>query len=348
MCKIFAAFAGGLELRRRTLRWLLPTSSVLAFILVAALPGAQAQDLAYETNNGAITITGYTGSGGDVTIPATIGGLPVSTIGPAAFENQLFLTSITISTNVTSIGYVAFAYTGLTNLVLPDSVTNIADSAFSTCSRLLAVTLPSTVTTIGQAAFLDCESLTNITIPPSITNLPNDLFAYCTALNTITIPSNVTSIGGSAFQACDSLTSITIPASVTQIGDQAFLFCSSLTNAFFLGDCPSAGFDVFPNSTKLYYLPGSTGWAPTAWGRTTALWLPQVQLGKFNSGAGTKAFGFGITWASGRTVVVDAATNLSNPAWVPLTTNSLTTGAVDFSDPEWTNFSSRFYRVRWP
>ena len=54
---------------------------ILPLLLLLMLPAAvQAQDFTYTTNNGAITITGYTGPGGAVTIPDMINGLPVTSI----------------------------------------------------------------------------------------------------------------------------------------------------------------------------------------------------------------------------------------------------------------------------
>jgi len=47
-------------------------------------------------------------------------------------------------------------------------------------------------------------------------------------------------------------------------------------------------------------------------------------------------------------VVVEACTNPLNPDWQPLQTNLLTTGSAEFSDPDWTSFPSRFYRLRSP
>jgi hypothetical protein len=63
-------------------------------------------------------------------------------------------------------------------------------------------------------------------------------------------------------------------------------------------------------------------------------------------GVKTNQFGLNINWASGQTVVVEASTNLIN--WQPLQTNTLTTGSAYFSDPQWTNYPSRFYRLRSP
>ena len=61
----------------------------------------------------------------------------------------------------------------------------------------------------------------------------------------------------------------------------------------------------------------------------------------------TNRFGFIISWASNLSVVVEAS-SLADPTWVPLQTNTLTGGSCYFSDPQWTNCPSRFYRLRSP
>jgi hypothetical protein len=92
------------------------------------------------TTNGTITITGYIGPGGDVTIPDTINGLPVTSIGDDAFAGCTSLTNVTIPNNVTSIGVYAFyGCTSLFSVTIPNSVTNIGNMAFSSCTSLTGV-----------------------------------------------------------------------------------------------------------------------------------------------------------------------------------------------------------------
>jgi hypothetical protein len=79
-------------------------ASLLPLLLLLALPAAVQAQFNFTTNNGAITITGYTGPGGAVTIPSTTNGLPVTTIGYEAFYSCTSLTNITIGNGVTSIG----------------------------------------------------------------------------------------------------------------------------------------------------------------------------------------------------------------------------------------------------
>src|SRR5437899_8910573 len=124
-------------------------------LLLLTLPAVvQAEDYTYTTNDdGTITIAGYTGPGGAVTIPETINGLPVTSIGFGAFYTCGTLTSVTIPNSVTSIGDWAFGYcTSLTGVVIPDRVTSIGDGAFSSCESLASDTIGNSVTSIGRLA----------------------------------------------------------------------------------------------------------------------------------------------------------------------------------------------------
>ena len=71
---------------------------------------------------------------------------------------------------------------------------------------------------------------------------------------------------------------------------------------------------------------------------------PQIGAGGAGFGVQTNRFGFNITGASGATVVVEASTNLTG-GWGPVWTNTLGSSGAYFSDPEWTNYRGRFYRV---
>jgi hypothetical protein len=264
--------------------------------------------------------------------------------------------SYAISNNVTSIGDGAFYFCyRLTSVTIPNSVTNIGDGAFQYCFGLTSVTIGNSVTSIGDGAFYECYDLTSVAIPDSVTSIGGYVFENCTSLTSVTIPDSVTSIGDEAFYSCSSLTSVTIPNSVTNIGDYAFVDCSSLTSITFLGNAPlvegaagSADSTVFQGeSGTVYYLPGTTGWGSTFGGWPTALWYqPQPQI--LGSGLGVQGnqFGFTISWATNLSVVVQAATNLSNPIWIPVATNTLVNGTNAFTDPTWTNYPQRFYRVK--
>ena len=350
---------------------------LLALLLLLTLPAAVQAQFNYTTTNGTITITKYTGSGGAVTIPDKLNGYPVASIGDNAFFVCTSLTSVTLGTNVTSIGVNAFYdCTGLTSVTIPDSVTTISFGAFCNCYQLTDVTIPNRVTSIGDTAFELCTSLISATISNSVTSIGNSAFYGCTGLTSATLGTNVTSIGDWAFYGCYSLASITIPnsttnigqdafgrcfdltnatigSSVTSIGDWAFTSCVSLTEVYFQGNAPSLGASVFcgDNDATGYCLPGTTGWYTPFGCLPIALWFlpnPLILVNNPSFGVRTNQFGFIICWATNLPVVVEACTDLANPAWHPVSTNTLTDGSAYFSDPQWTSYARRFYRVRSP
>ena len=208
-------------------------SGLLALFLLGVLPlyAADLSDLTYTTTDGEVTITDCDEAAtGELIIPDTIEGNPVTSIGNSAFLLCSSLTDITIPDGVTITGFFAFAYcTSLTSITIPDSVISIGDFAFEACYVLTSITIPVSVISIGHFAFNECISLTNITIGDGLTSIESGAFYRCISLASIILPDTVTSIGAGAFGHCNSITSITIPDSVTNMGGAAFTGCSALT-----------------------------------------------------------------------------------------------------------------------
>lgn len=307
----------------------------------------------YTATNGAVTILGYSGPGGNVTIPGAIDGLPVTALGNSAFSSpplpSTLLTGVTIPDTITSIGDMAFYQsTSLTNIAIPDSVTNLGDSAFTFCMNLQNLTIGSGITTIRgggdrsmYGTFMGCGSLTRIAIPDNVTNIGNGPIH----------------LGGSlgAFYGCQSVTNVVIGKGLTFLGVGAFSYCTSLIGVYFKGDAPIPGVNMFGEDifhvddlATAYYLPGTTGWGTNYAGLPTALWNPQAQSGTGGFAGGTNPFGFNIAGTPGIPIVIEACTDLSTGSWVLLQSCTLTNGLIYFSDLGWTNFPARFYRIRSP
>jgi hypothetical protein len=335
---------------------------LLPLLLLLALTATVQAQFTYTTNNdGSLNIASYTGSGGAVIIPDTTNGLPITSIGTNAFKGAA-MSSLVIGTNVISIGAYAFQFAmSMTNITIPNSVTSIGDQAFAYCSWLKAITVdtnnPAFSSVAGvlfnqdQTTLIACPGgiLGSYTIPTTVTSIGTNAFILCQVLTRVTIPNSVTNIEFGAFFGCNSLTNITIGNSVASIEDEAFTF-TSLRGAYFHGNAPGLGVDVFGSNRKVivYYLPGSTNWGTTFGGRPTMLWNPQAQTSDASFGVRTNQFGFNITGTTNIPIVIEACADLASPAWVPLQGCTLTNGSVYFCDPQWTNYPGRFYHLRTP
>ena len=301
----------------------------------------------------------YCSSLTNVTIPGS-----VTSIGPNAFASCSSLTDVTIPGSVINIGDEAFSGDyNLTNVTILNGVTSIGNGTFSSCG-LVSITIPNTVKTINDYAFESCWNLASVTIPNSVTSLGYSAFADCMSLTNVTIGIGLRSINSETFDYCSSLVSVYIPASVTNLDYAAFGDCTSLTKIFFGGNAPSLntgtifidGSPFTDDSATVYYVPGTRGWSNTFGGLPIAPWpprtsvplspSPRISSHSFVPGAQNKQFGFMISGAENASVVVEACTNLANPVWLSVQTNTLVNGTNYFSDAYRTNCPGRFYRVR--
>lgn len=192
----------------------------IAALCLLLLPVDLRAQFTFVTNaDNTITITGYTGTSLNVSIPGKINGHFVTIIGDSAFSYSS-LTNVTISTNITSIGNYAFwNCPGLLSVIIPGGVTNIGNDPFGYSVGLTNITVNSTNMSYASSnGVLFNKSMTTLVQYPS------------GLTGSYTIPDSVTNIAGYAFDECFRLPSVTISANVIAIGTAPFIDCYALTN----------------------------------------------------------------------------------------------------------------------
>lgn len=257
-------------MRKRILSLILMIVIIMSIISIGTFSvSAETSDYyTYTINDGEATITDVdTSISGDVIIPSTLGGYPVTCIGKDAFGFCLNVTSVEIPDGVTTIDKLAFQKCSAAKINIPSSVTKIGNYAFSDCVQLGVIDIPSSVTSIGDGVFYECGNLIRITVeknnayyssdeygvlfnknkteliqypagntrssysvPKGVTSLDSWAFYVSKNLKVIELPDTVTSIGEAAFRFCTSLKNINIPNGVTSISACTFEQCQSLTS----------------------------------------------------------------------------------------------------------------------
>lgn len=205
---------------QKLLSVLLAMTVLLTLFPLGVIPvsAADISDLTYQIVDGEVTITNCSNTArGEIVIPATIEGYPVTTIGSKAFRNCTYLTSISI----------------------PDSVVTIEDSSFYHCSGLTSIFIPDSVIAIGSSVFSSCDNLTAIEVDennPEYCSMDGVLYTKdMTVLlkypsgqsGAYIVPDGVTTIERGAISGSDALTAVTIPDSVVAIGSN--FGCDNLT-----------------------------------------------------------------------------------------------------------------------
>ena len=201
---------------------------------------------------------------GNITIPSEIDGKKVTSLrGPTLgvdgiFENCTGLTGIVIPDTITNIAESAFENcTGLKNVTIPDSITNIERRAFYGCTGLNSITLPNSLSRIGEFAFDGCTGLSSLTIPNSVTTIDRYAFNGCSGIRELTLSESLTKISDCTFQGCTGITSVVIPESVTTIEGEyshmygAFGGCSGLRKVLIPDSVVSIGDGAFRDCDNL-------------------------------------------------------------------------------------------------
>lgn len=141
--------------------------------------------------------------GGELIVPATYKGLPVTEVGEFAFSD-LNAQKIALPESVQRVGYQAFSRCSAKEIVLPQKMQSLGDAAFYYCMELQKINLPDGIERVGDSAFSYCISLREITIPDSVIEIGYEAFDHCSLLTRVTLGKNLERIDY-AFFRCDRL-----------------------------------------------------------------------------------------------------------------------------------------------
>ena len=171
--------------------------------------------------------------------------------------NEQHITNIIIPDSIIQLGDNAFScFVYLTSIALPNTLQRIGNNAFSGCESLNEITIPTTVTSLGKNAFSGCVSLTSAIIGNGITSLDRFTFRDCSSLNSVVLGGKLVNIGSGVFSGCTALNEITLPASITSIGENAFAGCTKLYDVYCYAMEPPTAYDSsFANYNAFLHVP---------------------------------------------------------------------------------------------
>ncbi len=170
----------------------------------------------YNSSTGTYYVGNYNGTETSVTIPSTYLGTPVTGIADNAFDGNNY------SSN-----------TKITDVKIPESITEIGYRAFYCCSSISTIEIPASVTKIGLEAFESCSSLSSVTFANGIqlAEIPEECFSS-TGIEALYIPDSVVRISSNAFNSCESLKTVsaTSQSKLKEIKSYAFGYCYAIEN----------------------------------------------------------------------------------------------------------------------
>ena len=139
----------------------------------------------------------------------------------------------------------------LENITLPDSLEDIGWYAFNGCNSLENIILPNSLTRIGEGAFSFCKSLQNIELPNSLIRIEKYAFRFCSSLREINLPDSVVEMGIYVFESCRRLRNIKLSTALTDIPEGAFYDCGKLKEVILPGSIKHIGKDAFRRCESL-------------------------------------------------------------------------------------------------
>ncbi|MDO4335851.1 MAG: leucine-rich repeat protein [Bacteroidales bacterium] len=139
----------------------------------------------------------------------------------------------------------------VTEVVVPDGVTEIKRWVFAGCHSIEKVKLPQSVTKIGANCFYKCENLSDINLPYGLTSIGHGAFSNCHSIGHIDLPESLVEMGSYAFSGCVSLKEIEIPGSLSKVGNDMFWGCDNLRSVKLNEGVENIDYRAFGNCLEL-------------------------------------------------------------------------------------------------
>lgn len=271
----------------------------ILMLMFAVVANAQTEGIfTYEITDNAVTITSVDADGGDIVIPDSIEGYPVTKLADRAFNysnaqtvyipstledignafGYLYHTFFVVDENNAYYSSDAFgalmnkeqthfyklpSYYSQSQYVVPDTVRTFARACFENCLYVEEVILPDGMEQISPTMFFACQSLRQIHIPEGVTTVGSNAFARCYSLESVSLPSTLTQLKESSFTECSVLNHVIIPEGVTSIGTYAFESDYALERIVIPSTVTEFGYGVFENCnafSHLYYAGTEEQW----------------------------------------------------------------------------------------
>lgn len=217
---------------------LLGAASLATLGLAGCAETSTIDGVSYAPNGkDAYKAAGYEGEPSSVAIADEVEGLPVTAIGPGAFEGCASLSSARPGAKTRFIEDRAFkGCTSLRDMTFSGALQKIGRSAFEGCAALAELSAGASLGSVGQRAFADCASLRSVELAGCY-YLGEGAFEGCASLETVRVAANLCNVKGGAFAGCSSLTSFTSEgdARTVEIAAHAFDGCPALTAVEFRG-----------------------------------------------------------------------------------------------------------------
>ena len=171
----------------------------------------------------------------------------VTHIGYSAFYSCSAIGELVLPEGLTELGTHTFESSGLTRIVIPESLTYLPERCFMRCEKLTEVVMHDGITELGDWCFSCTDALENIDLPKGLTEIPWGCFSD-SGLKRVSIPDGVTTLRVNAFNGCASLEEVEIPDSVTMIYDHAFADTKSLKTIELPAGLTATSYGLFSGS----------------------------------------------------------------------------------------------------